>query len=200
MKATKSTRRNVPKATASLAWIEERVEALPTGPGVYLFRNARGRVIYVGKAQNLKSRVRSYFRAGGDGRVQIPQMVERAADLDVVVTPSVKDALLLENELIKRHKPPFNVRFRDDKQYLGLRLDAREPWPRPTPVRRFKEDGAAYFGPYTSSQSLRDAISNLRRIFPLRSCSDPVFRDYAPPRPPLHRVRDEALPGRPAAA
>jgi excinuclease ABC subunit C len=144
-----------------------------------VFRNARGRVIYVGKAQNLKSRVRSYFRGGGDGRVQIPQMVERAVDLDVVVTPSAKDALLLENELIKRHKPPFNVRFRDDKQYLGLRLDAREPWPRPTPVRRFKEDGAAYFGPYTSSQSLRDAISNLRRIFPLRSCSDPVFRDYA---------------------
>jgi excinuclease ABC subunit C len=158
--------------------IEARVEALPTGPGVYLFRNARGRVIYVGKAQNLKSRVRSYFRAGGDGRVQIPQMVERATDLDVVVTPSVKDALLLENELIKRHKPPFNVRFRDDKQYLGLRLDAREPWPRPTPVRRFKDDGAAYFGPYTSSVSLREAISNLRRIFPLRSCSDPVFRDY----------------------
>ena len=159
--------------------IEERVEALPSGPGVYLFRNARGRVIYVGKAQNLKSRVRSYFRAGGDGRVQISQMVERTTDLDVVVTPSVKDALLLENELIKRHKPPFNVRLRDDKQYLGLRLDARDPWPRPTPVRRFKEDGAAYFGPYTSSQSLRDAISNLRRIFPLRSCSDPVFRDYA---------------------
>ena len=159
--------------------LEERVEALPTGPGVYRFRNARGRVLYVGKAQNLKSRVRSYFRGGGDGRVQIPQMVERAVDLDVVVTPSAKDALLLENELIKRHKPPFNVRFRDDKQYLGLRLDAREPWPRPTPVRRFKEDGAAYFGPYTSSQSLRDAISNLRRIFPLRSCSDPVFRDYA---------------------
>ena len=159
--------------------LEERVDALPTGPGVYLFRNARGRVLYVGKAQNLKSRVRSYFRGGGDGRVQIPQLMERVADLDVVVTPSVKDALLLENELIKRHKPPFNVRFRDDKQYLGLRLDAREPWPRPTPVRRFKDDGAAYFGPYTSSQSLRDAISNLRRIFPLRSCSDPVFRDYA---------------------
>ncbi len=159
--------------------LEERVEALPTGPGVYLFRNARGRVLYVGKAQNLKSRVRSYFRGGGDGRVQIPQLMERVVDLDVVVTPSAKDALLLENELIKRHKPPFNVRFRDDKQYLGLRLDVREAWPRPTPVRRFKEDGAAYFGPYTSSQSLRDAISNLRRIFPLRSCSDPVFRDYA---------------------
>jgi excinuclease ABC subunit C len=158
---------------------EERIESLPTGPGVYLFKNARGRVLYVGKAQNLRSRVRSYLRAGGDGRIRVAPMVEQAADVEVVVTPSVKDALLLENELIKRHKPPFNVRLRDDKQYLGLRLDAREAWPRLTPVRRFREDGAAYFGPYTSSQSLRDAVSNLRRIFPLRSCSDPVFRDYA---------------------
>jgi excinuclease ABC subunit C len=146
---------------------------------VYLFKNARGKALYVGKAQNLRARVRSYLRTGGDGRVRIPEMVERAADVEVVVTPSVKAALLLENELIKRHKPPFNVRLRDDKQYLGLRLDLREAWPRPTPVRRFREDGAAYFGPYTSSVSLRDAISNLRRIFPLRSCSDPVFRDYA---------------------
>jgi len=159
--------------------IEERVEALPTGPGVYLFKSARGKVLYVGKAQNLRSRVRSYFRAGGDGRVRIAPMLERAADVEVVVTPSVKDALLLENELIKRHRPHFNVRLRDDKQYLGLRLDARESWPRLTPVRRFREDGAAYFGPYTSSLALRDAVSNLRRIFPLRSCSDPVFRDYA---------------------
>ena len=128
---------------------EERIESLPTGPGVYLFKNARGRVLYVGKAQNLRSRVRSYLRAGGDGRIRVAPMVEQAADVEVVITPSVKDALLLENELIKRHKPPFNVRLRDDKQYLGLRLDAREAWPRLTPVRRFREDGATYFGPYT---------------------------------------------------
>jgi excinuclease ABC subunit C len=98
--------------------------------------------------------------------------------VDVVVTPSVKDALLLENELIKRHKPPFNVRLRDDKQYLALRLDPRVEWPRLTQVRRFREDGAQYFGPYTSSTAMHDALSNLRRIFPLRSCSDSVFRDY----------------------
>jgi len=159
--------------------IEERIDGLPGGPGVYLFKNARGRVLYVGKAQSLRSRVRSYFRAGGDGRVRVAPMLARVADVEVVVTPSVKDALLLENELIKRHNPPFNVRLRDDKQYLGLRLDGREAWPRLTPVRRFREDGAAYFGPYTSSIALRDAVSNLRRIFPLRSCSDPVFRDYA---------------------
>jgi len=156
----------------------ERVEALPTGPGVYLFKNEAGRVLYVGKAQNLRARVRSYV-SGGDGRVRIPLLVERAQDVEVVLTRSVKDALLLENELIKQHRPPFNVRLRDDKQYLALRLDPREPWPRPTQVRRFKRDGALYFGPYTSSASMKEAVSNLRRIFPLRSCREAVFRDYA---------------------
>ena len=159
--------------------LAERVGTLPASPGVYLFKNARGRVLYVGKAQSLRVRVRSYFSAGGDGRPQLPLLVARIADVDVVVTPSVKDALLLENELIKQHRPPFNVKLRDDKQYLALRLDPREPWPRLTGVRRFRDDGAEYFGPYTSSQSMREAVSNLRRFLPLRSCSDPVFRDYA---------------------
>ncbi len=127
--------------------LAERVEALPTGPGVYLFKSRSGRVLYIGKAQNLRSRVRSYV-SGGDGRIRVPQLVERAADVDVVVTRNVKDALLLENELIKRHKPPFNVRLRDDKQDLALRLDPEEAWPRLTEVRRFRQDGAQYFGPY----------------------------------------------------
>jgi excinuclease ABC subunit C len=157
----------------------ERVDELPTSPGVYLFKSASGRVLYVGKAQSLRARVRSYLGPGGDGRHQVPHLLERVAAVDVLVTPSVKDALLLENELIKQHRPPFNVRLRDDKQYLGLRLDAREAWPRLQPVRRFREDGAQYFGPYTSSQALREAVSNLRRIFPLRSCSDATFKDYA---------------------
>jgi excinuclease ABC subunit C len=157
----------------------ERVEALPPTAGVYLFRNARGRILYVGKAQSLRARVRSYFGTGGDGRPQVPHLVERIADVDVILTASVKDALLLENELIKQHRPPFNVRLRDDKQYSALRLDARETWPRLTGVRRFRNDGAEYFGPYTSAQSMREAISNLRRIFPVRSCSDAGFRDYA---------------------
>jgi excinuclease ABC subunit C len=160
---------------ASLA---ERADGLPTGPGVYLFKSARGAVLYVGKAQNLRSRVKQYV-GGGDGRIRIPRLVERAADVDVVVTPNVKDALLLENELIKRHKPPFNVRLRDDKQYLALRLDARETWPRLREVRKFSDDGAEYFGPYTSSVAMHEALSNLRRIFPLRSCSEGTFKDYA---------------------
>ncbi len=157
--------------------LEERVEGLPTEPGVYLFKSERGAVLYVGKAQSLRQRVRQYV-AGGDGRHQIPKLMRRVADVDVLVTKNVKEALLLENELIKRHKPAFNVRLRDDKQYLGLRIDPGETWPRLVGVRKFRKDGALYFGPYTSNVALREALSNLRRIFPLRSCSDGTFRDY----------------------
>ena len=158
--------------------LDERIEALPRGPGVYLFKSRAGKVLYVGKAQNLRARVRSYV-TGGDGRIRVPLLVERADDVEVVVTANVKDALLLESELIKQHRPPFNVRLRDDKQYLALRLDPRETWPRLTEVRHFGTDGAEYFGPYTSSVSMKNAVSNLRRVFPLRSCRDGTFRDYA---------------------
>ena len=158
--------------------LPERAAELPTAPGVYLFKSERGRVLYVGKAQNLRARVRQYV-GGGDGRLRIPRLVERAADVDVVLTPSVKDALLLENELIKRHKPPFNVHLRDDKQYLALRLDPRESWPRLTQVRRFADDGAHYFGPYTSSTAMRESLAELHRAFPLRTCSNGTFKDYA---------------------
>jgi excinuclease ABC subunit C len=158
--------------------LEEQVEALPTTPGVYLFKSARGAVLYVGKAQNLKSRVRQYV-SGGDGRIRIPALVERSDSVEVLVTGNVKEALLLENELIKQYRPPFNVRLRDDKQYLALRIDESEDWPRVTMVRRFRKDGAQYFGPYTSSVALKSSLSKLRRLFPLRSCTDGTFKDYA---------------------
>lgn len=177
--------------------LKARVDALPTGPGVYLFKGDKrrprtepagergteqarvaSRVLYIGKAQNLRVRVRSYLN-GGDGRIRIPALVELIRDVEIVVTANVKDALLLENELIKQHKPPYNVRLRDDKQYLGLRLDPREQWPKLAQVRKFRRDGAQYFGPFTSSTSMKDALYDLRRIFPLRTCSDAVFRDYA---------------------
>ena len=157
--------------------LAEHAASLPKGPGVYLFKAEDGSVLYVGKAQNLHNRVRQYV-AGGDGRIRIPALMERAVDVDVLATPSVKDALLLENELIKQYKPVFNVRLRDDKQYLALRLDPEETWPRLTTVRNFRRDGAEYFGPFTSSIELKEALGDLRRIFPLRSCSDAVLRDY----------------------
>jgi excinuclease ABC subunit C len=158
--------------------LAERVATLPTDPGVYLFRDQKGGVLYVGKAQNLRARVRSYFVQGGDGRFSVHLLVPRIAEVEVVVTRNVKEALLLENELIKKHKPRFNVRLRDDKNYLGLRLDPNQTYPRFTETRRFKRDGAIYFGPYTSSASLRETLSSLQRIFPLRTCSDGVFRSY----------------------
>ncbi len=177
--------------------LKARVDALPTGPGVYLFKGDKrrprtepdgergkeqavvaSRVLYIGKAQNLRVRVRSYLN-GGDGRIRIPALVELIREVEIVVTANVKDALLLENELIKQHKPPYNVRLRDDKQYLGLRLDPREQWPKLLQVRKFRRDGAQYFGPFTSSTSMKDALYDLRRIFPLRTCSDAVFQDYA---------------------
>lgn len=157
--------------------LEESAASLPTGPGVYLFKAKDGGVLYVGKAQNLRSRVRQYV-SGGDGRIRIPALMERAVDVDVLVTDSVKDALLLENELIKQYKPPFNVRLRDDKQYLALRLDTNDEWPRLQTVRKFRRDKAEYFGPYTSSIELKESLGDLRRIFPLRSCTDAVLRDY----------------------
>ncbi|MCP5039376.1 MAG: excinuclease ABC subunit UvrC [bacterium] len=157
--------------------LEESAASLPTGPGVYLFKDAQGAVLYVGKAQNLRGRVRQYL-IGGDGRFRIPALMERAADVDVLVTENVKDALLLENELIKQYKPMFNVRLRDDKQYLALRLDASEQWPRLRTVRKFRRDKAEYFGPYTSSTELRASLGDLRKILPLRSCADAVLRDY----------------------
>lgn len=158
--------------------LEEQVEGLPTDPGVYLFKSERGAVLYVGKAQNLRNRVRQYVN-GGDGRIRIPALIERADSVDVLVTDNVKEALLLENELIKQHKPRFNVRLRDDKQYLALRVDPTEKWPRVTMVRRFRKDGAKYFGPYTSSIALKTSLSKLRRLFPLRSCTEGTFKDYA---------------------
>jgi excinuclease ABC subunit C len=158
--------------------LAEQAESLPTEPGVYLFKSKRGVVLYIGKAQNLKSRVRQYVN-GGDGRIRIPALMDRADSVDILVTGNVKEALLLENELIKQYKPQFNVRLRDDKQYLALRVDPKEAWPRVTMVRRFRKDGAKYFGPYTSSIALKSSLSKLRLLFPLRSCTQGTFKDYA---------------------
>jgi excinuclease ABC subunit C len=158
--------------------LREKIASLPVEPGVYLFHGEEERVLYVGKAQNLRARVRSYWTRGGDGRFRMQLLVPRVRDVSVVVTANVKEALLLENQLIKRHRPRFNVRLRDDKNYLALRLDPREAHPRFTETRRFRRDGAVYFGPYTSSVAMRETLRGLQRVFPLRTCSDGVFKSY----------------------
>jgi len=152
--------------------LQEKVSRFPALPGVYLMRDVQGRVIYVGKAKELRGRVRNYFREGGDGRASVRFLMVRVADVDFMVTDSEKEALILENTLIKRHRPRYNVNLRDDKTYLSLRLDVQNPFPRITLVRQIKRDGALYFGPYSSARSLRETVELVLKIFPLRQCSD----------------------------
>jgi excinuclease ABC subunit C len=151
--------------------VREKAARLPRSPGVYLFLDARNRVLYVGKAADLRSRVRQYL-AGSDERRQVPVFLARSRDLDFQVTRTEAEALLLENTLIKRHRPHWNVRLRDDKAYPCLRLDTTHRFPRFTVVRRFRDDGALYFGPFAEAGHLRRAMRALRAVYPLRSCSD----------------------------
>jgi len=155
--------------------LEEKLERLPAAPGVYLMKDSRGEVIYVGKAVNLRSRVRSYFGRSSDTRAFIPFLESWLADLDTVVVSNEKEALLLENELIKRHQPRFNVLLKDDKNFICLRLDPAAEWPRLEVVRRFRRDGAMYFGPYASASSIRETLRIINRYFQLRTCSDHVL-------------------------
>jgi excinuclease ABC subunit C len=152
-----------------------RAERLPTTAGVYLFKNRRGDVIYVGKAVNLKARVRQYL-SGSDERPMVPFLVRQAADVEAIATATEKEALLLENTLIKKHQPKFNVKLVDDKNFLHLRIDAREPWPRFTLVRRIGVDGARYFGPFASASRARQTLAFVQKSFPLRTCTDAVLK------------------------
>lgn len=160
--------------------LSAKVASIPTTSGVYLFRDPRGKVIYVGKAANLRARLRQYLR-GDDGRFFVPFLVSDADDVDVVLTNTEKEALLLENELIKQHRPRYNVKLVDDKNFLHLRIDRRERWPRFTLTRQIGEDGASYFGPFHSASKARDTLAMIQRTFPLRTCTDHVLRSRQRP-------------------
>jgi excinuclease ABC subunit C len=143
---------------------------LPEGPGVYLFKDGGGRVIYVGKAKNLKKRVLSYFKTSGEVPQKTAMMMERAGSLDYILTVTEKEAFILEDNLVKKWMPRYNIILRDDKQYLSLRLDTRQTYPNLTLVRRIKKDGARYFGPFSSAQSIRNTLKLIERTFQLRKC------------------------------
>lgn len=149
----------------------EKAARLPTSPGIYLFKDADGRVLYVGKASDLRARVRTYL-LGRDTRPLVALFLRRAVDVDVVTTKSAAEALILENLRIKTERPPFNLRLKDDKNYLVVRIDTTHDFPRLRLVRRIARDGATYFGPFASAKSLRRTITFLRTLYPLRSCSD----------------------------
>jgi excinuclease ABC subunit C len=154
-----------------------KLEKLPASTGVYVFHGADGKVLYVGKARSLRSRVRSYFQAGSsDLRAFVSRLERELSDIETFVTHTDKEAALLENQLIKSHQPKYNVKLRDDKEFLSLRLDAKKAWPRLEVVRRPKPDGAQYFGPYHSATAARQTLRLVNRYFQLRTCTDTEFR------------------------
>jgi excinuclease ABC subunit C len=153
--------------------LEPKLALLPTQPGCYVFRDAAGEALYVGKAKSLRSRVRSYFQeAGSDTRAFIPFLRREVRDFETIVTATEKEAAILENSLIKERKPRYNVKLRDDKEYLSVRLSTDHPWPRLELVRKPKVDGARYFGPYHSATAARRTLHLVERHWKLRTCSD----------------------------
>lgn len=153
--------------------LQQKLDGLPVSPGCYIFKDKQGAVLYVGKAKSLRSRVRSYFQeSSSDVRAFIPFLRKLAVDLDTIVTQSEKEAAILENNLIKEAKPRFNVKLRDDKEYLSLRLSTEHAWPRLELVRKPKPDDARYFGPYHSATAARRTLHLVEKHFQLRTCSD----------------------------
>jgi excinuclease ABC subunit C len=164
------------------ALVEEKLEGLPASPGVYLFKDRQDRIVYVGKAKSLRSRVRSYFQEStSDTRYFIPLLHKIVGDLDTVVTSNEKEAAILENLLIKQHRPRFNVKLRDDKEYPSLKLDPRVEWPRLTVVRTPGNEGAKYFGPYHSATAARRTLHLVNKHFQLRTCTDSELKSRKRP-------------------
>jgi excinuclease ABC subunit C len=152
--------------------LEEKLKALPAKPGVYLFRDDAGEVVYVGKAKSLRPRVRSYFQAG-QARPGTGQLRERIADVEVIVTGTEAEALHLEQNLIKRHRPPFNVRLRDDKSFPYIAVTVADEYPRVMFTRERHRRGVVYFGPYANAKKVRETLDVLNRVFPYRPCEGP---------------------------
>jgi excinuclease ABC subunit C len=153
--------------------IREQLSALPAGPGVYLFRSADDDVLYVGKAKSLRARVRSYFNRGGDGRVGIARLVERIHRIEVVVTSSEAEALHLEQNLVKRYRPAFNVRLRDDKSFPYIAVTVSDEYPRVMFTRERHRRGTVYFGPFANAKKVRETLDVLNRAFQFRPCEGP---------------------------
>jgi len=158
------------KRTSRDKRIQEKLSTLPSKPGVYTMLDSGGKILYVGKAKKLSSRVRSYFRST-PANPKIAALLERIADIEYIVTDSEVEALILESNLIKEHQPRYNVNLKDDKRYPYLKVTVNEPFPRVLVTRRYLNDGARYYGPYTNAGALRTTLEVLRKVFPLRSCS-----------------------------
>ncbi len=159
---------------------KKRLKALPDRPGVYLMKDEQGEVIYVGKAKSLRSRVSSYF-AGGDGRINVVYILENVRRIDTLVTESERQAIVLENDLIKNYRPRYNIRLKDDRAHLIVRIDHRHEWPRLDLVRVVADDGAQYIGPFAFSYELRTMLEVIKRTLPLRTCSNAMLYNRVRP-------------------
>ncbi|HJX10942.1 MAG TPA: excinuclease ABC subunit UvrC, partial [Candidatus Binatia bacterium] len=160
--------------------LKEKLAGLPACPGVYLMRDKGGKVIYVGKAKDLRARVRAYFNAS-DERLQIQFLVQRVADIDTLVTSNDKEALILENNLIKQYKPRYNIRLKDDKSYLSIKVTTQHAWPRIFATRKIVKDGNRYFGPFSSAVAARETLDIIEKHFLLRNCTDHNFKNRTRP-------------------
>ncbi len=175
--------------------IAEKIANLPAAPGVYLFKDARGEVLYVGKAIQLASRVRSYL-SHDPQRPRMDEMIARAVDVDTILTDTEAEALLLESTLIRQHRPHYNVLLKDDKSFPFVKLSMADDFPRVSVTRRVRDDGGRYLGPFTDVKNLRRTLRELRRVFPLRTCRN--FEDYKRRDRPVPVLPHQALRERPA--
>lgn len=155
--------------------LEQSAERLPAHPGVYLFKDRKGTILYVGKAGNIKHRVSSYFQRAGEKDTKTLTMLERVEAIETIVTDTEKEALILEDNLIKEHHPRYNIKLRDDKRYPCLKLSLEENFPTLCIVRQIRKDRSLYFGPYPSATSLKETLKVIRRLFPIRTCRDTKF-------------------------
>jgi len=163
-----------------MSFSREKLKSIPKSTGVYLLKNEKGSSVYIGKAKDLRSRLTSYFNEAKDvQRPQIMYLMQEVTDVDYFVTRNEREALVLESSLIKQKKPRYNIRLRDDKNYLSLRLDPRETFPRLSLTRRVLKDGAIYYGPFASADALKKSKRLIHKIFPLRDCTDEKFRRHS---------------------
>ena len=170
----------MPREKAKAGVTQARLSALPLKPGVYLMKDGEGKVLYVGKAKQLRSRVRSYFN-GSDERSTVPYLIERVEEISTLVTEDERQALILEADLIRQHKPRFNIRLKDDKAYLFAKIDRSHQWPKIELVRVKKDDGATYVGPFAFAYELRALKKAMQRSIPLRTCSDRMIYNRVRP-------------------
>src|SRR5262245_1557732 len=159
-----------------MSTLTEKLTNLPARPGVYLMREKGGKVIYVGKAKDLRGRVRAYFN-NADERSQIEFLVRRIDDIETLVTTNDKEALILENNLIKQYKPRYNIRLKDDKSYLSIKVTTQHAWPRIFTTRKIVKDGNRYFGPFSSAVAARETLDIVEKHFLLRNCTKHNFKN-----------------------